>query len=227
MPPQSPRGLLHSPFLVWKSDLFLSNKSSENNDALAVWFMSTLTAQIAGVNLWHGISRSQAALFVLRHVGGRSRAGKGRGAKKGKSSRFNPSTSNVTHDLERSSWRHRWIITNARIWRTGCKNVLWRAETSVDQRQLIGFTNPLALLSPFYLQWIKIMFGLLQGAGTTETSAGGKSQQWSIMGWLRLTRWIHLLKKQKHVKKIYEAGFPARFRRHRRHGALYVGSSTN
>lgn len=76
------RGLLHSPFLVWKSDLFLSNKSSENNDALAVWFTSTLTAQIAGVNLWHGISRSQAALFVLRHVGGRSRVGKGRGAKK-------------------------------------------------------------------------------------------------------------------------------------------------
>lgn len=34
------------------------------------------------------------------------------------------------------------------------------------------------LLSPFYLQWIKMMFGFLQGAGTTtETSADGKSQQ--------------------------------------------------
>lgn len=39
--------------------------------------MSTLTAQIAGVNLWHGISRSQAALFVPRHVGGRGGAGRG------------------------------------------------------------------------------------------------------------------------------------------------------
>lgn len=67
----------------------------------------------------------------------------GRGGE-GKSSRFNPSPSNVTHDLERNSWRRRWIITNARIWLSGCTNVLRWAETAADQRQLIGFTNPLA-----------------------------------------------------------------------------------
>lgn len=63
--------------------------------------MSTLTAQIAGVDLWHGISRSQAALFVLRHAGGWSweeqeQEGVGGGA--GRSGRFNPSTPNLTPD---------------------------------------------------------------------------------------------------------------------------------
>lgn len=53
-------------------------------------------------------------------------------------------------------------------------------QPAVDQQQLIGLTNPPASLSPFYLQWIKILFGLLQGAAgtTTEASAGGKPLRW-------------------------------------------------
>lgn len=76
--------------------------------------------------------------------------------------------------------RHRWIIINARIWVIGCTNVQRRAEAAVDHQQLIGLTNPLASLSPFYLQWLKMLFGLLQGAAgtTTKASAGGKSRRW-------------------------------------------------
>lgn len=54
--------------------------------------MSTLTAQITGVNLWHGMSRSRAALSVPRHVGG-----EGRG--KGRLCRFNPCTSSLISEL--------------------------------------------------------------------------------------------------------------------------------
>lgn len=69
--------------------------------------MSALTAQIAGVNLWHGISRSQAALFVLRHAGGWSweeQEQGGRGA--GRSGRFNPSTPKLTPDLPETQVNH-------------------------------------------------------------------------------------------------------------------------
>lgn len=69
--------------------------------------MSTLTAQIAGVNLWHGINRSQAALFVLRHAGGWSWEEQEQGGwGAGRSGRFNPSTPNLTPDLPETQVNH-------------------------------------------------------------------------------------------------------------------------